>query len=155
MSSGNNTTKSLKSLKREIDILQMCRSPYIIRLLAVSNANTPKLALVIEYMNAGNLDFGAARNIDVGMTANVGTVGYIAPEVLNGNNYEEPCGIYSFGVIMTDGVSCGELKPSLSNTCEDLYRDIALQCLEFNPKECPTAHVIVGLLYSATTSEYF
>ncbi|OQR92785.1 protein kinase [Achlya hypogyna] len=50
-------------------------------------------------------DFGASRTFgdgDLGMTAEVGTVPWIAPEVLKGTQYNEKADIYSFGVAMSE-----------------------------------------------------
>ncbi|KAH9195620.1 hypothetical protein AeNC1_002404 [Aphanomyces euteiches] len=48
-------------------------------------------------------DFGVSRETsDLTMTAEVGTVAWIAPEVLNGVYYSEKADVYSLGVLMTE-----------------------------------------------------
>ncbi|KDO33371.1 TKL protein kinase [Saprolegnia parasitica CBS 223.65] len=54
-------------------------------------------------------DFGASRSYgdsDLVMTAEVGTVPWIAPEVLKGVRYSEKADIYSFGVAMSEVDLC-------------------------------------------------
>ncbi|KAF1327738.1 Tkl protein kinase, partial [Globisporangium splendens] len=53
-------------------------------------------------------DFGVSRELDEDqtMTGEIGTVSWIAPEVLRGERYTEKADIYSFGVIMTELDTC-------------------------------------------------
>lgn len=53
-------------------------------------------------------DFGISRELseDETMTAEIGTVSWIAPEVLRGDMYSEKADVYSFGVIMTELDTC-------------------------------------------------
>ena len=53
-------------------------------------------------MNIKICDFGLARLRDtaIHMTANIGTVHWMAPEVLAGKRYNERADIYSLGIIL-------------------------------------------------------
>ncbi|XP_030078967.1 tyrosine-protein kinase JAK2-like [Drosophila hydei] len=45
-------------------------------------------------------DFGTATDLRTLMTSAIGTVAYMAPEVLSGEKYTEKCDIYSFGIVL-------------------------------------------------------
>ncbi|TMW55083.1 hypothetical protein Poli38472_013845 [Pythium oligandrum] len=53
-------------------------------------------------------DFGISRemSIDETMTGEIGTVAWIAPEVLQGERYSEKADIYSFGVLLVELDTC-------------------------------------------------
>ncbi|CAK4635808.1 hypothetical protein LEN26_014021 [Aphanomyces euteiches] len=63
-----------------------------------------KNILLSSTWNAQLNDFGHSRvmNADEMMTMNVGTIAWIAPEVLSGSRYTEQADIYSFGVLMSE-----------------------------------------------------
>ncbi|KAG9408711.1 hypothetical protein AC1031_020556 [Aphanomyces cochlioides] len=63
-----------------------------------------KNILLSPTWNAQLNDFGHSRvmNADEMMTMNVGTIAWIAPEVLSGSRYTEQADIYSFGVLMSE-----------------------------------------------------
>ena len=58
--------------------------------------------LLDETFNVKICDFGLARLRDYNtvLTANVGTIHWMAPEVLTGNQYNESADIYSVGVVI-------------------------------------------------------
>ncbi|KAE8881843.1 hypothetical protein PF005_g5718 [Phytophthora fragariae] len=105
-------------------------------------------------------DFGVSREwqVDTTMTAGIGTMAWIAPEVLRGERYTEMADIYSFGVILSELATCikpfdgvtnalivlkvtSEEKPNLGTNCpEDIY-ELADRCLSFNPSDRPSASV--------------
>ncbi|THU45194.1 hypothetical protein C4D60_Mb02t15290 [Musa balbisiana] len=62
-------------------------------------------------------DFGVAR-IEAqnpnDMTGETGTLGYMAPEVLNGNPYNRKCDVYSFGICLWEIYCCDMPYPDLS-----------------------------------------
>lgn len=65
-------------------------------------------------------DFGASRvksgsDTAVQMTAEVGTVSWIAPEVIRGDKYDQQVDIYSFGVVMCEIDTCS--KPFTVGVC--------------------------------------
>jgi len=57
--------------------------------------------LLDESFNVKICDFGLARlrNLNTAMTANVGTLHWMAPEVVSGAHYTESADIYSLGII--------------------------------------------------------
>ena len=57
--------------------------------------------LVTDFMSAKITDFGTSRfkSEDVTMTA-TGTPLFCAPEVVKGENYDEKCDSYSFGLLL-------------------------------------------------------
>ncbi|CAH0513557.1 unnamed protein product [Peronospora belbahrii] len=68
----------------------------------------PNNILLSETWEAKLTDFGVSRELreDQTMTAEIGTVSWIAPEVLRGERYSEKADVYSFGVIMTELDTC-------------------------------------------------
>ncbi|TMW57738.1 hypothetical protein Poli38472_014341 [Pythium oligandrum] len=113
-------------------------------------------------------DFGISREVEDYMTAEIGTVAWIAPEILDGGQYTERADIYSFGVVLSEldtcekpyasgihtptgefiakvpnahialAVSDGSLRPSFDNDCPRAIRAIAQRCLERNAEDRPT-----------------
>ncbi|KAH9162937.1 hypothetical protein LEN26_000723 [Aphanomyces euteiches] len=112
-------------------------------------------------------DFGISKeDIQATMTVGVGTFRWMAPEVIQYQNYTVAADIYSFGIILSEfdthripyedvsnsvngeplgdapimvQVVAGTLKPTFSKQCPPWIRDMAMQCLSHNPKERPTA----------------
>ncbi|KAG6612934.1 TKL protein kinase [Phytophthora cinnamomi] len=68
----------------------------------------PNNVLLSEKWEAKLTDFGVSRELteDQTMTAEIGTISWIAPEVLRGERYSEKADVYSFGVIMTELDTC-------------------------------------------------
>ncbi|KAE9028839.1 hypothetical protein PR003_g12609 [Phytophthora rubi] len=68
----------------------------------------PKNVLLSDTWEAKLTDFGTSRELDEDqtMTAEIGTVSWIAPEVLRGEHYSEKADVYSFGVILTELDTC-------------------------------------------------
>lgn len=105
-------------------------------------------------------DFGVSREwqVDTTMTAGIGTMAWIAPEVLRGERYTEMADIYSFGVILSELATCAkpfdgvtnalivlkvtsEEKPELGPNCPEDIRELADRCLSFNASDRPSASV--------------
>jgi hypothetical protein len=134
--------------------------------------------LLTDDMKAKVCDFGVSRFASQNntMTSGVGTGKWLAPEVIAGSkNYDESCDIYSFGVVLSeldthrlpyddvDGphghklpevavlqmVAAGQLQPTLTTSCPDQIRHVALKCLSFSPTERPTAMEVAYLLRMA------
>ncbi|OQR91543.1 serine/threonine-protein phosphatase 6 regulatory ankyrin repeat subunit A-like [Thraustotheca clavata] len=110
-------------------------------------------------------DFGLMRQICNSMTSTQGSLPWMAPEVFETHgHYGYAADIYSFGVILTeldtyqvpykglkqgsimDGVRSGTLRPKVSNTCEDWYKDLIDKCLQSNPKNRPSTLEILDIL---------
>ncbi|POM60349.1 TKL protein kinase [Phytophthora palmivora] len=68
----------------------------------------PNNVLMSEKWEAKLTDFGVSRELteDQTMTAEIGTISWIAPEVLRGERYSEKADVYSFGVIMSELDTC-------------------------------------------------
>ncbi|CEG43565.1 tkl protein kinase [Plasmopara halstedii] len=105
-------------------------------------------------------DFGISREwqVDATMTAGIGTMAWIAPEVLRGERYTEMADIYSFGVILSELATCikpfdgvtnalivlkvtSEEKPDLGTKCPEDIRELAERCLSFHASDRPSASV--------------
>ncbi|KAK9010777.1 hypothetical protein V6N11_043646 [Hibiscus sabdariffa] len=75
----------------------------------------------LEHTENGHIvmptDFGVARlkaSNPNDMTGETGTLGYMAPEVLNGNPYNRKCNVYSFGICLWEIYCCDMPYPDLS-----------------------------------------
>ncbi|RLN59734.1 hypothetical protein BBJ29_003544 [Phytophthora kernoviae] len=105
-------------------------------------------------------DFGVSREwqVDTTMTAGIGTMAWIAPEVLRGERYTEMADMYSFGVILSELATCikpfegvtnalivlkvtSEEKPDLGMNCPEDIRELADRCLSFSANDRPSASV--------------
>ncbi|KAG9398743.1 hypothetical protein AC1031_014061 [Aphanomyces cochlioides] len=109
-------------------------------------------------------DFGISKeDIQATMTVGVGTFRWMAPEVIQFQNYTVAADIYSFGVVLSEfdthrvpyinsvngqplgdspimvQVVSGKLRPSFTKRCPEWIHDMAQQCLSFKPEERPTA----------------
>ncbi|DAZ92469.1 TPA: hypothetical protein N0F65_012699 [Lagenidium giganteum] len=131
--------------------------------------------LLFDSMRAKLCDFGVSRfqSTQATMTAGVGTLLWIAPEVISGNqSYNEKADIYSFGVVISEldthelpyqelksdtgeklpevavihRVGLGHLSPSFSPTCPSPILRLATQCLSFNPLNRPSAAEVADTL---------
>ncbi|CAK4676485.1 hypothetical protein LEN26_010935 [Aphanomyces euteiches] len=127
-----------------------------------------KNVLLSETWEAKLSDFGISRvtSLEESMTSNIGTVAWIAPEVLTGGRYTEKADIYSFGVLLSEldtlqvpyaemlgksaengfsnarlamMVSEGSLKPSFTEGMPEKLLSIAHACLSFHDVERPSA----------------
>uniref|UniRef100_A0A8C7FEL0 Mitogen-activated protein kinase kinase kinase 7 n=1 Tax=Oncorhynchus kisutch TaxID=8019 RepID=A0A8C7FEL0_ONCKI len=50
-------------------------------------------------------DFGTACDIQTHMTNNKGSAAWMAPEVFEGSNYSEKCDVFSWGIILWEGIT--------------------------------------------------
>jgi serine/threonine protein kinase len=118
-------------------------------------------------MRAKLSDFGISRYKldDETMTAAVGTIRWVAPEVMAGQRYDESVDIYSLGIILseidthklpfddltdesgherlTDSAIAGlllsgSLSSSFSESCPSEIRSLASRCTAFVPADRPT-----------------
>ncbi|KAE9130568.1 hypothetical protein PF007_g4469 [Phytophthora fragariae] len=127
-----------------------------------------------ETMRAKLSDFGISRerhDLETHMTAGMGTSFWIAPEVLNGRDYDERADVFSFGVVLseldTDDypywnaanqprgklqegeilqlVATGQLRPSFSSSCPPPILEVANRCLQVRPDDRPSAAELVQI----------
>jgi serine/threonine protein kinase len=77
-------------------------------------------------------DFGLghvkAQSCEV--TGQTGTLGYLAPEVLQGKPYEHKCDVYSFGILLGETYCCAMAYPnySLANVSYHVVKLVRLPC---------------------------
>ncbi|KAF0686457.1 Aste57867_21734 [Aphanomyces stellatus] len=124
-------------------------------------------------------DFGISKeDVCQMMTMGVGTLRWMAPEVIQAQNYTVAADIYSFGMVLSEfdsheipyqglknpingqlasdlvisnQVATGALRPAFSDTMPVWLRSMALQCLAQIPEDRPTA---VQLAFSFQTELY-
>ncbi|KAL9366955.1 hypothetical protein Peur_038154 [Populus x canadensis] len=118
-------------------------------------------------------DFGVAR-IEASnpndMTGETGTLGYMAPEVLNGNPYNRKCDVYSFGICLWEIYCCDmpypdlsfsevtsavvrqNLRPEIPRCCPSSLANIMKRCWDANPDRRPEMEVVVFMLEAIDTS---
>ncbi|XP_068649846.1 serine/threonine-protein kinase 54-like [Aristolochia californica] len=119
-------------------------------------------------------DFGVARveaENPKDMTGETGTLGYMAPEVLDGKPYNRRCDVYSFGICLWEiyccempysdlsisEVSCGvvqqNLRPEIPRCCPSSLANIMRKCWDGNPEKRPDMAEVVKLLEAINTSK--
>ncbi|OQR87089.1 hypothetical protein ACHHYP_09562 [Achlya hypogyna] len=210
----------------EMEAMELCKSPYLLRLLAVTGQNTSSPQLVLEYMDGGDLrgyldkkrddlpvaveysalevawvianaladlhlnnllhrdlkshnvllssthyikvaDLGTVRACATVMTQGKGTPFWTAPEVLaDEGNYDYAADVYSFGVILTElstlqlpyaglqlsqsiileRVRKGTLRPDVGVSSPTWLRDLATDCMKYDPNERPNVQAILQRL---------
>ncbi|XP_059306569.1 serine/threonine-protein kinase STY13-like [Lycium ferocissimum] len=120
------------------------------------------------------IDFGVSRveaSCPIDMTAQTGTVGYMAPEVLAGLPYDHKCDVYSYGICLWEIYCCSiaypsqitlsqtsptiykSRRPEIPNSCPNDLANIMKQCWDANPKKRPEMQEVVLMLEAIDTSE--
>ncbi|KAK4721268.1 hypothetical protein R3W88_011501 [Solanum pinnatisectum] len=120
------------------------------------------------------IDFGVSRieaSCPLDMTAQIGTIGYMAPEVLIGLPYDHKCDVYSFGICLWEIYCCsipynGKIpsshtspciykspRPEIPNKCPSAVANIMKQCWHADPKERPEMKEVVLMLEAIDTSQ--
>ncbi|KAJ0390941.1 hypothetical protein ATCC90586_011421 [Pythium insidiosum] len=117
------------------------------------------------------IDFGVSRERgDQTMTAGVGTLRWMAPEVMQGGRYSDKADIFSFGVLLSeldthripynvDGapmndlviitqVSMGHLKVDFSPEADNKIVRLARACMAFEATKRPSAEQVLQILAS-------
>ena len=95
----------------------------------------------------------------------------MAPEIILGEDYSELADIYSFGVLLSEldthkipyedldlkeeamivqQVAVGKLRPDFSDSCPDIIKRLAHECLQFDPTLRPPASRVYQALQSST-----
>ncbi|WCJ21582.1 Protein kinase superfamily protein [Euphorbia peplus] len=119
-------------------------------------------------------DFGVARveaQNPRDMTGETGTLGYMAPEVLNGNPYNRKCDVYSFGICLWEIYCCDmpypdlsfaevssqvvrqNLRPEIPRCCPHALANIMRKCWDANLEKRPEMDEVVKLLEAIDTSK--
>ncbi|KAK2994078.1 hypothetical protein RJ640_024342 [Escallonia rubra] len=119
-------------------------------------------------------DFGVARveaSNPNDMTGETGTLGYMAPEVLNGNPYNRKCDVYSFGICLWEIYCCDmpypdlsfsevtsavvrqNLRPEVPRCCPSSLANVMKRCWDANPDKRPEMDEVVFMLEAIDTSK--
>ncbi|KAJ0974093.1 hypothetical protein J5N97_016058 [Dioscorea zingiberensis] len=119
-------------------------------------------------------DFGVARveaQNPQDMTGETGTLGYMAPEVLNGKPYNRKCDVYSFGICLWEIYCCAMpysnlsfaevssavvhqyLRPEIPRCCPNSLANIMRKCWDANPNKRPDMDEVVRLLEAIDTTK--
>ncbi|KAG5046261.1 hypothetical protein JHK82_015641 [Glycine max] len=119
-------------------------------------------------------DFGVARveaSNPNDMTGETGTLGYMAPEVLNGNPYNRKCDVYSFGICLWEIYCCDmpypdlsfseitsavvrqNLRPEIPRCCPSSLANVMKRCWDANPDKRPEMDEVVAMIEAIDTSK--
>ncbi|CAN1846064.1 Serine/threonine-protein kinase STY13 [Linum perenne] len=125
-------------------------------------------------------DFGVARveaSNPNDMTGETGTLGYMAPEVLNGEPYNRKCDVYSFGICLWEIYCCDmpypdlsfsevtsavvrqvhciflNLRPEIPRCCPSSLANVMKRCWDANPDKRPEMEEVVSLLEAVDTTK--
>ncbi|KAM1723951.1 hypothetical protein ACFX13_022514 [Malus domestica] len=119
-------------------------------------------------------DFGVARveaQNPRDMTGETGTLGYMAPEVLDGKPYNRRCDVYSFGICLWEIYCCDmpypdlsfadvssavvrqNLRPEIPKCCPSSLANIMRMCWDGNADKRPEMGEVVKLLEAMDTSK--
>ncbi|KAK2980632.1 hypothetical protein RJ640_011440, partial [Escallonia rubra] len=130
--------------------------------------------LIDTHRNLKIADFGVARveaQNPKDMTGETGTLGYMAPEVLDGKPYNRKCDVYSFGVCLWEIYCCDlpytdlsfaevssqvvrqNLRPEIPRCCPGSFAHIMRKCWDANPEKRPDMDEVVRLLEAIDTSK--
>ncbi|KAJ0254784.1 Protein kinase domain-containing protein [Hirschfeldia incana] len=131
--------------------------------------------MLLDYQrNLKIADFGVARveaQNPKDMTGETGTLGYMAPEVLDGKPYNRRCDVYSFGICLWEIYCCDmpypdlsfadvssavvrqNLRPDIPRCCPTSLSSIMKKCWEANPEKRPEMEEVVKMLEGVDTSK--
>ncbi|KAH1089375.1 hypothetical protein J1N35_016632 [Gossypium stocksii] len=130
--------------------------------------------LLDGHRNLKIADFGVARveaQNPRDMTGETGTLGYMAPEVLEGKPYNRTCDVYSFGICLWEIYCCDmpypdlsfadvssavvrqNLRPDIPRCCPNSLASIMKKCWDANPEKRPAMEEVVRMLEAVNTSK--
>ncbi|KAA8548668.1 hypothetical protein F0562_000352 [Nyssa sinensis] len=130
--------------------------------------------LLDAHRNLKIADFGVARveaQNPKDMTGETGTLGYMAPEVLDGKPYNRKCDVYSFGICLWEIYCCDlpypdlsfaevssavvrqNLRPEIPRCCPSSLANIMRKCWNANAEKRPDMDEVVRLLETTDTSK--
>ncbi|XP_050375391.1 serine/threonine-protein kinase STY13 [Argentina anserina] len=119
-------------------------------------------------------DFGVARveaQNPRDMTGETGTLGYMAPEVLDGKPYNRRCDVYSFGICLWEMYCCDmpypdlsfadvssavvrqNLRPEIPRCCPSSLASVMRKCWDGNANKRPEMDEVVKMLEAIDTSK--
>ncbi|KAJ8768374.1 hypothetical protein K2173_021527 [Erythroxylum novogranatense] len=119
-------------------------------------------------------DFGVARveaQNPCDMTGETGTLGYMAPEVLEGKPYDRRCDVYSFGICLWEIYCCDmpypnlsfagvtsavvrqNLRPEIPKCCPSSLANIMRKCWDANAEKRPEMAEVVNMLEAIDTTK--
>ncbi|CAH9067935.1 unnamed protein product [Cuscuta europaea] len=119
-------------------------------------------------------DFGVARVQALNpndMTGVTGTLGYMAPEVLNRKPYDRKCDVYSFGICLWEIYCCEmpcpdldlsgiesaighqNVRPVIPRCCPRSLANVMRRCWDVNPENRPEMDKVVSMLEAIDTSK--
>ncbi|KAJ0411407.1 hypothetical protein ATCC90586_004393 [Pythium insidiosum] len=125
--------------------------------------------LLSDSLDACLTDFGVSRErSDVTMTMGVGTLRWMAPEVMQGGRYTDTADVFSFGVVLSEldthqlpysvegrnmpdaavitQISLGRLRVSFSPLADEEIVALARQCMALSPEDRPSAMEVMHSL---------
>jgi len=110
-------------------------------------------------------DMGLARTVNSVEKSKMticGTDDYMAPEVMIGEEYDQSCDVFSFGMVLIEMILRESLTPRMRNEdlgldkpyllnklpkdCPDEFRQLILHCCKIQPSSRPTFEQIHGLI---------
>ena len=113
--------------------------------------------------NDGNIkisDFGISKlmNAETQMTGGVGTQKFMAPEILNEEEYDQKVDVYSFGVVLYFILTGGEMpkitvvqigtgkKAKIPEKVNKISQKLINKCWNFDPKDRPSFDEILNYI---------
>ncbi|XVE81654.1 hypothetical protein DITRI_Ditri15bG0082500 [Diplodiscus trichospermus] len=130
--------------------------------------------LLDAHRNLKIADFGVARveaQNPRDMTGETGTLGYMAPEVLDGKPYNRRCDVYSFGICLWEIYCCDmpypdlsfvdvssavvrqNLRPEIPRCCPSSLANIMRKSWDANPEKRPEMEEVVRMLEAVNTNK--
>ncbi|RIB26005.1 kinase-like domain-containing protein [Gigaspora rosea] len=159
-----------EELKMHCEIREI--NPSFLKCYGISKDSEGNYILVLEYAKKKSLSKNLKDIVRIEWEKKtvknkieiVGVLPYIAPKVLLRQSFTQAADIYSFGVIMTE-ISTGKrpfdeykhntalavkicmgLRPELAPSTPNFYVELAMQCMDPDPRKRPTADNILSII---------